>query len=73
MLQEQTGIILKKGGLSVLLTSLCNVGAFLSATIIPIPALRVFSLQAAILVFFNLVTTLLVFPAIISIDLRRRK
>lgn len=65
--------MLRKGGLSVILTSVSNIGAFLAAHIIPIPALRVFCLQAVILVFFNLVTTLFVFPAIISIDLRRRR
>jgi len=46
--------------------------AFFAAYLIPIPALRQFSLQAAVLVLFNLAATLLVFPAIISLDLRRR-
>ncbi|XP_067002180.1 protein patched [Anabrus simplex] len=70
---EHTGVVLKRTGLSVLLTSLSNMCAFFAAAIIPIPALRVFSLQAAVLVFFNLGTMLLVFPAIVSLDLRRRR
>lgn len=47
--------------------------AFFAASIIPIPALRVFSIQAAVLMMFNLASTLLVFPALISLDLRRRR
>lgn len=70
--QEQTGLLLKKTGLSVLLTSLSNMCAMFAAAIIPIPALRVFSLQSAVLVLFNLASVLLVFPAIISLDLRRK-
>lgn len=65
--------MLKKSGLSVLVTSLCMMCAFFSAALIPIPALRVFALQAAVLVLFNLAATLLVFPAVISLDLRRRR
>ncbi|KAJ9578984.1 hypothetical protein L9F63_024909, partial [Diploptera punctata] len=70
---EQTGVVLKRTGLNILLTSLCNLCAFFAAAIIPIPALRVFSLQAAVLVLFNLGSVLLVFPAIVSLDLRRRQ
>ncbi|XP_023725439.1 protein patched [Cryptotermes secundus] len=70
---EQTGMVLKRTGLSILLTSLSNMCAFFAAAIIPIPALRVFSLQAAVLVLFNLGCTLLVFPAVVSLDLRRRR
>lgn len=64
--------MLKRTGLSVLLTSLSIMCALFAAAIIPIPALRVFSLQAAVLVLFNLGAMLLVFPAIVSLDLRRR-
>jgi hypothetical protein len=45
--QEQTGVVLKRTGLSILLTSLSNMFAFFAAAIIPIPALRVFSLQVS--------------------------
>lgn len=47
--------------------------SFFAAALIPIPALRVFSLQAAVLVLFNIGAMLLVFPAIVSLDLRRRR
>ncbi|PBC33005.1 Protein patched [Apis cerana cerana] len=46
---EQTGVVLKRTGLSVLLAGISNVSAFFAAAIIPIPALRVFCLQADIL------------------------
>ncbi|XP_046629599.1 protein patched isoform X1 [Neodiprion virginianus] len=70
---EQTGMVLKRTGLSVLLTGLSNVSAFFAAAMIPVPALRVFSLQAAILILFNLAAMLLIFPAMVSLDLRRRR
>ncbi|XP_020282533.1 protein patched isoform X4 [Pseudomyrmex gracilis] len=70
---EQTGVVLKRTGLSVLLTGLSNVFAFFAAAIIPIPALRTFCLQAGILLLFNLAAMLLVFPAMVSLDLRRRR
>lgn len=43
--EGQTPAVLRTTGLSVLLTSLCNVCAFFAAALIPIPALRVFCLQ----------------------------
>jgi len=39
--------VLKRTGLSILLTALSNMFAFFAAAIIPIPALRVFSLQVS--------------------------
>ena len=69
---DHTGEILKRSGVSILLSSVSNACAFFAAAIIPIPALRAFSLQAGILVLFNLATLLLVFPAIMSLDMRRR-
>ncbi|XP_034941243.1 protein patched [Chelonus insularis] len=69
----QTNIILKRTGLSVLLKGLSNVAAFFAAAIIPIPALRVFAFQSSILILFNLAALLLVFPAMISLDIRRRR
>ncbi|XP_069128023.1 protein patched homolog 1-like [Argopecten irradians] len=70
---DQTAECLKRTGVSVLLTSLNNMLAFFSAAIIPIPALRAFSLQAGILILFNLGSVLLVFPAICSWDLKRKE
>ncbi|XP_072766724.1 protein patched isoform X4 [Anoplolepis gracilipes] len=70
---EQTGVVLKRTGLSVLLTGLSNVSAFFAAAIIPIPALRTFCLQTGILLLFNLAAMLLIFPAMVSLDLRRRR
>ncbi|GFR79109.1 protein patched homolog 1 [Elysia marginata] len=71
--QEVTGEVLKRTGVTVLLTSLSNMMAFFTAAIIPIPALRAFTLQAGILVLFNLGSVLLVYPALVSLDLVRRQ
>ena len=74
MLQELTGQVLQRTGITVALTSVTNVLAFSTAYfLIPIPALRVFSLQAAVLVVFNFIAVLLVFPALVSVDLHRRR
>ena len=70
---QHIGEILKRSGVSILLSSLSNACAFFAAAIIPIPALRAFSLQAGILVLFNMAALLLVFPAIMSLDTKRRK
>uniref|UniRef100_A0A674PAQ2 Patched 2 n=1 Tax=Takifugu rubripes TaxID=31033 RepID=A0A674PAQ2_TAKRU len=71
--KERTGSCLRRSGTSVALTSINNMTAFFMAALVPIPGLRVFSLQAAIVVVFNLVTVLLIFPAILSLDLYRRE
>uniref|UniRef100_A0A8B9Q8W9 Patched 1 n=1 Tax=Apteryx owenii TaxID=8824 RepID=A0A8B9Q8W9_APTOW len=73
VLQDRTGECLKRTGASVALTSISNVTAFFMAALIPIPALRAFSLQAAIVVVFNFAMVLLIFPAILSMDLYRRE
>uniref|UniRef100_T1IK20 SSD domain-containing protein n=1 Tax=Strigamia maritima TaxID=126957 RepID=T1IK20_STRMM len=71
--EEETGECLKQTGLSILLTSVSNMFAFFAAAIIPIPALRAFALQAGILTVFNISSSLLIFPAVVSLDLRRRE
>ncbi|GAB6028772.1 hypothetical protein CHUAL_004588 [Chamberlinius hualienensis] len=71
--EDLTGECLKRTGVSVLLTSISNVGAFFAAAIIPVPALRSFALQAAILVLFNVASMLIVFPAVMSLDIKRRR
>lgn len=43
--QERTGECLKRTGTSVALTSISNMIAFFMAALVPIPALRAFSLQ----------------------------
>lgn len=47
--QDRTGECLKRTGASVALTSISNVTAFFMAALIPIPALRAFSLQVSVL------------------------
>uniref|UniRef100_A0A3B3QRN7 Patched 2 n=1 Tax=Paramormyrops kingsleyae TaxID=1676925 RepID=A0A3B3QRN7_9TELE len=71
--KERTGDCLRRTGTSVALTSINNMIAFFMAALVPIPALRAFSLQAAIVVVFNFAMVLLIFPAILSLDLHRRQ
>uniref|UniRef100_A0A8C3H213 Patched 2 n=1 Tax=Corvus moneduloides TaxID=1196302 RepID=A0A8C3H213_CORMO len=71
--KERTGECLKRTGTSVTLTSVSNMIAFFMAALVPIPALRAFSLQAAVVVVFNFAMVLFVFPAILSLDLHRRE
>uniref|UniRef100_A0AAQ5YDZ5 SSD domain-containing protein n=1 Tax=Amphiprion ocellaris TaxID=80972 RepID=A0AAQ5YDZ5_AMPOC len=70
---NRTGDCLRRTGTSVALTSVNNMIAFFMAALVPIPALRAFSLQAAIVVVFNFAMVLLIFPAILSLDLHRRE
>lgn len=71
--QMHTGQILKKYGLSVLFNGASTASAFLGAALLPIPVLRAFALQSAILICFNLIAVIFVFPAFITLDLRRRR
>ncbi|XP_071952262.1 protein patched homolog 1-like [Antedon mediterranea] len=68
----KTGELLKRTGVCVFMTSLNNMGAFLLAAIIPIPALRSLCIQFAIIVVFNFLSVILIFPAILAVDLDRR-
>ncbi|XP_055853785.1 protein patched [Episyrphus balteatus] len=70
--KEETKFILKKVGPSILFSAVTTAGSFFAAVFIPVPALKSFCLQAAIVMCFNLAAALLVFPAMISLDLRRR-
>ena len=71
LFQDQVGEVMRKAGVSVLTTATCNIAAFLAAAMIPIPALRSFCFQAAMLTLFNLLSMMLLFPAMIALDVRR--
>ncbi|OZC11766.1 hypothetical protein X798_00946 [Onchocerca flexuosa] len=71
--KNEVGMLMKETGMSVMMTSVNNILSFLTGTLLPIPALRAFCAQSSILLTFNLIAVLTIFPAIISIDLRRRK
>uniref|UniRef100_H2Y2W2 SSD domain-containing protein n=1 Tax=Ciona intestinalis TaxID=7719 RepID=H2Y2W2_CIOIN len=70
---ERTGECLKRVGVSVCLTSVAILSGFLFSLIIPMPALRAFGLQAAVVTVFNLFSVLVIFPSILSLDLQRRR
>lgn len=71
--KKQVGMVLKSSGTNILMTSIIIVAVFLTSAIVPIPALRAFCLQIAILVLFVTVTVLLGVTSLISFDLRRRR
>ncbi|CAI5442807.1 unnamed protein product [Caenorhabditis angaria] len=71
--KNEIGILLKETGMSVMLTSINNILAFISGYVLPIPALRSFCSQTAILLLFNLIFLMFIFPAMIGIDLRRQR
>uniref|UniRef100_A0A0N5A2S4 SSD domain-containing protein n=1 Tax=Parastrongyloides trichosuri TaxID=131310 RepID=A0A0N5A2S4_PARTI len=71
--ENEIGLLMKETGMSIFITSTNNILAFLSGTILPIPALRSFCAQSGILLSFNLITIIFFFPAIITLDLKRRK
>ena len=53
-------------GVSVTLTSFCNMLSFFTGTIIPIPALRAFLMGAGFLCIFNYSAMVLAFPAVLA-------
>ncbi|CAI2342206.1 unnamed protein product [Caenorhabditis sp. 36 PRJEB53466] len=69
----EMAILMRETGMSILCTSINNILSFLTGTLLPIPALRSFCAQSSILLTFNFIAILTIYPAIISIDLRRRK
>ncbi|CAD5211462.1 unnamed protein product [Bursaphelenchus okinawaensis] len=70
---KEVAILMKETGMSILITSTNNILAFTTGIILPIPALRSFCLQTAILLSFNLFTIMIMYPALISLDIKRRK
>uniref|UniRef100_A0AC35U5J3 SSD domain-containing protein n=1 Tax=Rhabditophanes sp. KR3021 TaxID=114890 RepID=A0AC35U5J3_9BILA len=71
--KNEIGVLMKETGMSILMTSINNILSFLAGTVLPIPALRSFCTQSSILLSFNLIAILTVYPALISIDLIRVK
>ncbi|PAV61734.1 hypothetical protein WR25_11154 isoform D [Diploscapter pachys] len=71
--RNEMGILLKETGMSIMVTSTNNILSFISGIVLPIPALRSFCSQTAILLAFNLIFLVFIYPAIIGIDLRRQR
>lgn len=71
--KKQVGMVLKSAGTPILMENLIAVSIFLTAAVVPIPALRAFCLQVAILVMFVMVTSILGITSLISIDVRRKR
>jgi len=71
--KKQVGMVLKSTGTNIIMKSFITIAIFSIAAIVPIPALRAFCLQVAILTIFVLVTTLFGITSLISFDVRRRR
>ena len=69
--QDKVGEVLKRCGVQVLCKDLSLIAAFGAGAIIPIPALRALSFQAALVFAFNSLAMLTLFPALLGIDLKR--
>ncbi|XP_072401810.1 protein patched [Diabrotica undecimpunctata] len=65
--------VLKRTGPNIISAALINSGAFVAAAILPIPALRVFCLQCAIMIVFHGTALLLIFPAFLALQQRCKK
>jgi patched 1 protein len=71
--ESMTGEVLSSVGKQVIVISLCVVSSLISAAILPIPALRSFVLQFALIVSIVTACTLLLIPAVLALDLKRRR
>ncbi|CAJ0951468.1 unnamed protein product, partial [Mesorhabditis belari] len=71
--RDELGMLMRETGMSLLTTSINNILSFLAGTLLPIPALRSFCAQSSILLTFNFVAILTLYPALIALDLKRRK
>lgn len=65
--------VLQRTGPNIVSTVLINSGTFVVAAILPIPALRVFCLQCAVMVVFQGAALLIVFPSLLALQQRCRK
>ncbi|XP_018320591.1 protein patched [Agrilus planipennis] len=65
--------VLQRSGPTILVTAISNAAAFIAAAIVPIPALRVFCMQCAVIVLFHGAILLLVFPAFLALKVRCKK
>ncbi|XP_060536797.1 protein patched [Cylas formicarius] len=65
--------VLVRTGPSIMSAVLINCAAFLSAAILPVPALRVFALQCTVTVLFHGAALLIVFPSLLALEQRCRK
>lgn len=64
--------VLLRTGPTIISGALINSSAFLAAAILPIPALRVFCLQCAVMVIFHGAALLIVFPSLLALQQRCR-
>ncbi|KAJ8936504.1 hypothetical protein NQ314_012368 [Rhamnusium bicolor] len=65
--------VLQRTGPSIISAALMNGGTFSAAAVLPIPALRVFSLQCAVMVVFHGAALLIMFPSLLALQHRCRK
>lgn len=71
--KKQVSMMLKSSGINILMTYIIIVAVLLISAVIPIPALRAFYLQVAILVLIIIVFILFGVTFLIISDLHRRR
>lgn len=71
--QKVLGEALMNSGPVLLLCSLCNSTAIFSGALLPVPLMRTFCLQAGIVSCLQALSALLLQPALLSLDLQRRR
>nr|XP_023025713.1 protein patched [Leptinotarsa decemlineata] len=65
--------VLQRTGPSIISSALINSGSFVIAALLPIPALRVFCLQCAIMIVFQGTALLIMFPSFLALKQRCQK
>lgn len=65
--------VLQRTGPSIVSATLINSGAFIVAAILPVPALRVFCLQCAVMIVFHGIALLIMFPSLLALQQRCQK
>ncbi|XP_017770624.1 PREDICTED: protein patched [Nicrophorus vespilloides] len=65
--------LLQRVGPSIITSAARQAAVFLAAALIPVPALRVFCLQFAIVTIFHSAATVLVFPTLIALEMRCKR
>lgn len=64
---------LQRSGPTILIAAFSHAAAFLAAAVVPVPALRVFCFQSAILIAFHTSAILFVLPALLALQARCKK
>ncbi|KAK9889338.1 hypothetical protein WA026_004613 [Henosepilachna vigintioctopunctata] len=65
--------VLQRVGPTIISSTIISCVTFLAAAILPIPALRVFCLQCAVMIMFQNIALMLIFPSLLALEQRCRR